>query len=107
VPSAWERFSVADTLIFVDLPLFTRYLWVTKRLVKGLVVTPEGWPEGSPVLRGTLNSYRVIGLCHEKLTPRYRQMVEEQAGRKRVHHLRSPRAMKAFVAAVSDECSRE
>lgn len=105
VPSAWERFSVADTLIYVDLPLFTHYAWVTKRLVKGLIVTPEGWPENSPMWSSTINSYRVLRLCHEKLTPRYRQLVAEQAGHKRVHHLRSPKAMKTFVGAVTDEYS--
>ena len=78
VSSAWERFSVADTLIYVDLPLFTHYVWVTKRLVKGLVVTPAGWPENSPMWSSTVNSYRILRLCHEKLTPRYRRLVAEQ-----------------------------
>jgi adenylate kinase family enzyme len=105
VRSAWERFSLADTLIYVDLPLFTHYAWVTKRFVKGLVVTPEGWPEGSPMWRSTLNSYRVLRVCHEKLTPKYRQLVAEQATRKRVHHLRSAGAIKAFVDAAADEYS--
>jgi adenylate kinase family enzyme len=36
VASAWERFSAADTLVYVDLPVFTHYRWVTKRFVKGL-----------------------------------------------------------------------
>ena len=103
VPSAWERFSAADTLIYVDLPLFTHYVWVTKRLVKGLVVTPEGWPENSAIWRGALNSYRVLRLCHEKLTPKYRRLVAEQATHKRVHHLRSARAIKSFIEAVTAE----
>lgn len=105
VPSAWERFSAADTLIYVDLPLFTHYVWVTKRLVKSLIVTPEGWPENSPILRGTLNSYRVLRLCHEKLTPKYREFVAEQSIHKRVHHLRSAGAIKAFVESVTNECA--
>ena len=105
VPSAWERFSAADTLIYVDLPLFTHYVWVTKRLVKGLVVTPEGWPEHSPMWSSTLKSYRVLRLCHEKLTPKYRQLVAEQAPHKRVHHLRSASAIKAFLGAVINEYS--
>lgn len=100
VPSAWERFAAADTLIYVDLPVFTHYRWVTKRLVKGLFVTPEGWPENSPMWRSTMNSYRVIWLCHRRLTPRYRQLVHDVADGKAVHHLRSPRAMKAFLDAV-------
>ena len=69
VASAWERFSAADTLIFVDLPLFTHYTWVTRHLIKGLFVTPEGWPENSPMWSSTLSSYRVLQLCHKRLTP--------------------------------------
>ena len=56
VASAWERFSEADTLVYVDLPLTTHYWWVTKRLIKGLFATPEGWPENSPMWRGTMDS---------------------------------------------------
>ena len=41
VASAWERFSKADTLVYVDLPLVTHYWWVTKRLFKGLFVLPR------------------------------------------------------------------
>ena len=51
VECAWRRFEFADTLIHVDLPLYVHALWVTKRLIKGLFVAPEGWPKGSPVIR--------------------------------------------------------
>jgi hypothetical protein len=102
--SAWERFAVADTLVYVDLPLITHYMWVTRRLIKGLFVNPEGWPDGSPMWSSTLEGYRVIPLCHRHLTPRYRQLVSEVASSKRVHHLRSPAEMQAFVEAVRSEC---
>ena len=100
VASAWERFAAADTLVYVDLPLFTHYRWVTKRLVKGLFVNPEGWPENSPMWSSTMSSYRVVWLCHRRLTPRYRQLVADAASSKRVHHLRSAGEMKAFLQAV-------
>jgi adenylate kinase family enzyme len=103
VASAWERFSAADTLVYVDLPLFIHYLWVTKRLIKGLVVNPEGWPESSPMWRSTMAGYRVIPLCHRDLTPRYRQLVAEAAAAKRVHHLKSPREMRAFLESINQE----
>jgi hypothetical protein len=98
--SAWQRFSRADTLVYVDLPLVTHYWWVTKRLIKGLWKAPEGWPENSPLWNSTIGSYRVIPLCHRKLTPRYRQLVADAAGSKRVHHLRSPAEVTAFFTAV-------
>ena len=60
VPSAWERFSRADTLVYIDLPVMTHYYWVTKRLIKGLFINPQGWPEKSPMWRSTMSSYRVI-----------------------------------------------
>jgi adenylate kinase family enzyme len=100
VASAWERFSVADTLIYIDLPLVTHYWWVTKRFIKGLYVAPEGWPERSPMWSSTINSYRVVGLCHRHLTSRYRVLVADAASSKRVHHLRSPAQIRFFLEAV-------
>lgn len=103
VASAWERFSIADTLVYVDLPLLTHYRWVTKRLVKGLIVNPEGWPANSPMWSSTLSSYRVVWRCHRRLTPKYRRLVAEASSSKRVHHLKSPGQMKAFLLAVKRE----
>jgi adenylate kinase family enzyme len=100
VASAWERFSVADTLIYVDLPLLTHYRWVTKRFIKGLFASPKGWPENSPLWSSTLSSYRVILLCHRHLTPKYRQLVIEAGASKRVHHLRSLTQIRSFLEAV-------
>ena len=109
VTSAWERFAEADTLIYIDLPFFTHFWWVTKRLLKGLFVNPEGWPENSPIWTGSLNSYRVLRLCHQRLTPRYRQLVAESAASKRVHHLKSAADIKAFLREIRREgqgCNR-
>lgn len=101
--SAWERFAAADTLIHIDLPLSWHFLWVTKRFFKGLVKTPEGWPEGSPMVRSTIQAYKVLYLCNKHLTPAYRQLLVDEAPRKRVHHLRSPAQMATFLAAVEAE----
>jgi adenylate kinase family enzyme len=104
VASAWERFAVADTLVYVDLPFVTHHWFVTKRLIKGLFATPEGWPENSPIWRSSMNSYKVLWLCHRGLTPRYRQFVAGAAASKRVHHVKSRAEMKAFLAAIRREC---
>ena len=98
--SAWERFAAADTLIYVDLPLVTHWRWVTKRLLQGLFVNPEGWPDRSPIWSSTMSSYRVLWLCHRHLTPRYRQLVAAAAGSKRVHHLRTPTQIRSFLESV-------
>lgn len=104
--SAWERFAAADTLVYIDLPLFTHFLWVTKRLFKGFFVSPEGWPEGSPMLKSTISSYRVLWLCHRHLTPKYRELVSAARQHKRVHHLRSAAEMEAFLRVVTSEAQR-
>ena len=103
VASAWERFFAADTLVYVDLPILAHYWGVTTRLAAGLIRNPKGWPENSPVWESTLDSYRVVWLCHRRLTPRYRQLVTEATPSKRVHHLRSRTAMKGFLQAVVEE----
>jgi adenylate kinase family enzyme len=99
---AWERFAAADTLIYVDLSLATHHLWVTKRLIKGLFADPPGWPKNSPLWSSSLQSYRVLWLCHRHLTPKYRQLIGGSAS-KRVHHLRSPAQLNAFLEAVENE----
>jgi adenylate kinase family enzyme len=103
VVSAWERFSKADTLIYIDLPIVTHHWWVTKRLIKSLLVTPEGWPENSPMWRSTMSSYKVLWLCHRRLTPKYRQLVTDVVASKRVHHLKSPVEMRAFLNIIKRE----
>ena len=100
---AWERFAAADTLIYVDLPLFTHHRWVTRHLIRGLFADPPGWPENSPLWSSSIQSYRVLWLCHRHLTPKYRQLVTEEAASKRVHHLRSPAQIQSFVETVKNE----
>jgi adenylate kinase family enzyme len=103
VETAFERFDRADTLIHVDLPLHVHRWWVTKRLIKGFFVQPEGWPARSPIWRSSLSSYRVIGPCDRHLTPRYRRVIQDMAGRKRVHRLTSAAAIRRFLRDVARE----
>lgn len=101
LPTVWERLSAADTLVYIDLPIMTHYWGVTKRCVIGLFQNPKGWPENSPVWESTLDGYRVVWLCHRRLTPRYRQRIADEASSKQVHHLTSRAAMKAFLQAAA------
>jgi adenylate kinase family enzyme len=103
VASAWARFDAADTLIYLDLPLSTHYWWVTKRLIKGVFVAPEGWPENSPMWSSTLDSWRVVGRCERHLAPKYRQLVADASMSKRVHHLKSASQIGRFLDAVEAE----
>ena len=95
-----------DLIQYVDLPLFTHFRWVTKRLLGSALHAPEGWPAGSPMIRSTLDSYRVLWLCHRHLTPQYRAPVAEAREHKRVHHLRSPADIAALPATMHQETGR-
>ncbi|NRA53046.1 MAG: adenylate kinase [Gammaproteobacteria bacterium] len=66
ISSFYQRLAAADTLVYIDLPYAVSYWLVTKRFVKGLLVQPEGWPEGSSVLKGTIQSYKML-----KLSPKF------------------------------------
>ena len=101
VKSAWDRFHHADTLVYVDLPLFTHFRWITKRLFQGGFTTPEGWPPNSPIVSSTLDSYRVLWSCNRYLTPKYRALVAQARAQKQVHHLRSPADIAAFLDNVT------
>jgi adenylate kinase family enzyme len=101
--SSWERFAKADTLVYIDFPRWIHYAWVTKRFLKGFFVNPEGWPENSPMWSSTLEGYRVVGLCHRHLTPKYRQLVADATSTKRVHHLRSPSEVRRFLETIRQE----
>lgn len=46
---------------------------------------------------------KVAWLCHRRLTPEYRQLVAGVAASKRVHHLKSPADIKAFLDAIKGE----
>nr|WP_199315674.1 adenylate kinase [Nostoc sp. PCC 7120 = FACHB-418] len=98
----WLRLEEADTLIFIDLPLYVHFLWVTKRLITGYLRPPEGWPENSPILKGSLNSYRVLWLCHKGLTPRYREYLKQAKNTKSIYHLCSSEQIWQFFKSIEN-----
>lgn len=92
-----KRLEVADTLIYVELPYVTSYWLVTKRLFKGLFVKPEGWPDGSSVLKGTLESYKVLKLCPKFWNDSFMKRLECISANKSLHVIRSISELNSFV----------
>jgi adenylate kinase family enzyme len=101
--TVWLRLDEADTLVFVDLPLYVHFWWVTKRLITGFFSPPEGWPHNSPILRSSLSSYRVLWLCHKYLTPKYREYIEQARSLKSVYHIRSTQQISQFFELMENE----
>lgn len=92
-----KRLDVADTLIYIDLPYVVSYWLVTKRLLKGLFVKPEGWPDGSSVLKGTLESYKVLRLCPKFWNNDFLQKLEKMSMNKSLYVIRSISELNSFV----------
>ncbi len=97
VESFYHRLDVADTLIYIELPYPISYYLVTKRLLKGLVVKPEGWPDGSSVLKGTLESYKVLKLCPRFWNEQFMQKLEKISAKKSLHVIRSIPELDGFI----------
>lgn len=99
----WPRLQEADSLIFVDLPIYVHFWWVTKRLATGYFRPPGGWPDNSPIWKSSMNSYRVLWPCYKRLTPKYREFVRQAQGTKRVYHIRSTQQISQVLKSIEHE----
>ncbi|MBD2488353.1 adenylate kinase [Aulosira sp. FACHB-615] len=99
----WPRLDEADTLVYVDLPLYVHFWWVTKRLITGYFQPPEGWPQNSPIFKSSLSSYRALWLCHKYLTPKYRECIQQAQSTKNVYHIRSIQQISQFLELIEHE----
>lgn len=99
----WPRLDEADSLVFVDLPIYLHFWWVTKRFLTGYFKPPDGWPEKSPILKSSISSYRALVLCHKYLTPRYREYIDRAQSAKKVYHIRSVAQISKFFESIENE----
>ncbi|MBQ4811349.1 adenylate kinase [Pseudoalteromonas luteoviolacea] len=84
-----QRLTLADTLIYIDLPYRTSYWLVTKRLIKSVYQKPEGWPEGSSVLKGTIQSYQFLSRSRAFWNDAFLQSLEQKGRGKTLYHIKS------------------
>lgn len=103
IETLWQRLNAADTLVYIDLPLFVHFIWVSKRLIKGLGKNPEGWPKNSPIIQSSFNSYRVLLFCHRRLTPKYREYIKQSASIKEVYHLTSTKSIAQVLNLIKNK----
>ena len=95
--SFWLRIDAADTLIYVDLPYSVHYWWVTKRLLKSFFVKPEGWPEGSSVLKGTLASWKYLRLSPKFWTRELSEKIQYRGKGKDIYRITSVKEINNFA----------
>ncbi|WP_415901407.1 adenylate kinase [Neptuniibacter sp. QD29_5] len=94
-----KRLDAADTLVYIDLPYPTSYWFVTKRLLNGLFIKPEGWPEGSSLLKGTLQSFKMLRLSPSFWNDDFRAEIADKAKHKSVVVIRSVAELNAYMEA--------
>ena len=93
----WLRIDAADTLIYVDLPYYVHYWWVTKRLFKSCFVKPIGWPEGSSVLEGTIAGWKYLRLSPSFWTPELFEEIQRRAKGKDIYRITSVKELNKFA----------
>lgn len=97
IESFYQRLEAADTLIYIDLPYVVSYWLVTKRLAKGLFSKPEGWPEGSSILKGSIQSYKALRQSPKFWNNRFSKKLEDISRNKSLHIIRSVSELNNFT----------
>jgi adenylate kinase family enzyme len=101
--SFWLRVDKSDTLIFIDLPYWQHYWFTTKRLVKSPFIKPEGWPEGSSVIKGTLQSWKYLKLSRKFWNNDFLIKIKNRAVGKNIFHIKSKSDLNSFIKNLINE----
>jgi len=104
--SFWSRIDTADTIIYIDLPYWLHYWWVTKRLIKSFFVKPVGWPDGSSVLKGTLASWKYLRLSPQFWTAEFSSKLQDYCKDKTLYRIKSKSELDCFVESYASVDSR-
>ncbi|CAH9062270.1 hypothetical protein PSECIP111951_02658 [Pseudoalteromonas holothuriae] len=96
-----RRLEAADTLIYIDLPYLTCYWLVTKRLFKSFYEKPIGWPDGSSVVQGTINSFKTLRLCPTFWNKQFLEQLNTQtSSTKSLHVIKSISELEQFCKST-------
>ncbi|MCW8878143.1 MAG: hypothetical protein OQK51_13925 [Kangiellaceae bacterium] len=98
--SFWQRIEAADAVIYIDLPYRIHYWWLTKRLLQGMYKKPEGWPEGSSVIKGTIAGYRYLKLSPKFWTSKLEQEIRQRTRKNRLYSVKSVRELNNLAATL-------
>ena len=99
------RLQMADTIIFIDLPINVHYLWVFKRMLQSIRQEPVGWPSNSPVIRSGFKHLGFMWRVHRDYTPKFRQMLLKYKDQATVVHLTSVQALNEYRQQLATEVS--
>jgi len=95
------RFKEADTIIFVDHPLFVHYWWALKRQFACIFAPRMDGPDGCPMLPMTIPLLKMIWNIHFHLRPKLLELVNRYRSGKQVIHIKSPKELRLFMLRYS------
>lgn len=100
--ASWDtiktRFEKADTIIFVDHPLWVHYYWAIKRQFITIFKPRPDFPSGCPMLPKTKELFLMMWRIHKELRPRLIKLIEKHKNKGcSVFHIRSPRELRDFI----------
>ncbi len=95
--SVAERIAAADTVVFVDLPLWRHYWWAFKRQAKALLRRDPDVPEGCSLHSVTWPLVTMMWDIHTNRRPELIEALGKCGAGKRVVRLRSPSDIAAFL----------
>ena len=100
----WEaieaRFQVADTIVFVDFPLYIHCWWLAKRQFMCLFRPRPDGPEGCPMLPMRWQLAKTIWYVHTQARPRLLALLDTFRNQKRVIDIRSLRELRRFARSA-------
>ena len=93
-----ERARLADTIIFVDHPIWVHFWWACERQIAAALGEPRlGGPQDCDLRDVTKLMFETIWRVHEQLRPKLVALVEMYAASKTVVWIRSPEELDSFL----------
>jgi len=95
-----RRFNGADTIVFVDFPLWRHYGWAFKRQMGSFKKVREELPENCPEfsLQYTWKLFRAIWRVHKEYRPWFREKIQALPPSTQCFHIKSKQDWQKFYA---------
>lgn len=99
-PAMERRFALADTIIFVDFPVWIHFLWAARRHYEHRDAGPDAPYGDLPAPPSLEQMFEVLWRVHEEYTPRFRSLFDGYRSDKNIVHLTSPEELDAFALRI-------